>query len=101
MLSGGEKSRLALAKTLITQSNFLLLDEPTNHLDLESITALNNALTNFKGTLLFTTHDHAFAQTVGTRIVELTPKGVIDRFMTFDEYMTDPKLKEMRLKMYA
>jgi len=90
-----------LSKMMMSRSNVLLMDEPTNHLDLESITALNNALTNFKGTLLFTTHDHAFAQTVGTRIIELTPKGVIDRLMTFDEYMTDPKLKEMRLKMYS
>ena len=101
VLSGGEKVRCMLSKMMMSRSNVLLMDEPTNHLDLESITALNNALTNFKGTLLCTTHDHAFAQTVGTRIVELTPKGVIDRFMTFDEYMTDPKLKEMRLKMYT
>jgi len=101
VLSGGEKVRCMLSKMMMSRSNVLLMDEPTNHLDLESITALNNALTNFKGTLLFTTHDHAFAQTVGTRIIELTPKGVIDRFMTFDEYMTDPKLKEMRLKMYT
>ena len=101
VLSGGEKVRCMLSKMMMSRSNVLLMDEPTNHLDLESITALNNALTNFKGTLLFTTHDHAFAQTVGTRIIVLTPKGVIDRFMTFDEYMTDPKLKEMRLKMYA
>jgi ATPase subunit of ABC transporter with duplicated ATPase domains len=101
VLSGGEKVRCMLSKMMMSRSNVLLMYEPTNHLDLESITALNNALTNFKGTLLFTTHDHAFAQTVGTRIIELTPKGVIDRFMTFDEYMTDSKLKEMRLKMYA
>ena len=101
VLSGGEKVRCMLSKMMMSRSNVLLMDEPTNHLDLESITALNNALTNFKGTLLFTTHDHAFAQTVGTRIIELTPKGAIDRFMTFDEYMTDPKLKEIRLKMYA
>ena len=101
VLSGGEKVRCMLSKMMMSRSNVLLMDEPTNHLDLESITALNNALTNFKGTLLFTTHDHAFGQTVGTRIIELTPKGVIDRFMTFDEYMTDPKLKEMRLKMYS
>ena len=91
VLSGGEKVRCMLSKMMMSRSNVLLMDEPTNHLDLESITALNNALTNFKGTLLFTTHDHAFAQTVGTRIIELTPKGVIDRFMTFDEYMTDHK----------
>ena len=101
VLSGGEKVRCMLSKMMMSRSNVLLLDEPTNHLDLESITALNNALTNYKGTLLFTTHDHAFAQTVGNRILELTPKGVIDRFMTFDDYMTDPKVKKQRLAMYS
>ncbi len=100
VLSGGEKVRCMLSKMMMSRSNVIMMDEPTNHLDLESITALNNALTNFKGTLLLTTHDHAFAQTVGNRIIELTPKGVIDRFLTFDEYMTDTKLKEQRLSMY-
>ena len=99
-LSGGQKKRLALATILINKPDLLILDEHTNHLDLESITALNNALTNCKGTLLLTTHDHAFAQTVGNSIIELTPKGVIDRFLTFDEYMTGTKLKEQRLSMY-
>ena len=101
VLSGGEKVRCMLSKMMMSRSNVLLLDEPTNHLDLESITAFNNALKNFKGTVLLTTHDHAFAQTVGNRIIELTPKGIIDRYMTFDEYMTDPKIKEQREKMYA
>jgi len=101
VLSGGEKVRCMLSKMMMSRSNVLLLDEPTNHLDLESITAFNNALKNFKGTVLLTTHDHAFAQTVGNRIIELTPKGIIDRYMTFDEYMTDPKIKAQREKMYA
>lgn len=101
VLSGGEKVRCMLSKMMMSRSNVIMMDEPTNHLDLESITALNNALTNFKGTLLLTTHDHAFAQTVGNRIIELTPKGVIDRFLTFDEYMTDAKLKEQRMSMYT
>lgn len=101
VLSGGEKVRCMLSKMMMSRSNVLLLDEPTNHLDLESITAFNNALKNFKGTVLLTTHDHAFAQTVGNRIIELTPKGVIDRYASFDEYMTDPKIKALREKMYG
>jgi ATPase subunit of ABC transporter with duplicated ATPase domains len=86
---------------MMLRANVLLLDEPTNHLDLESITAFNNSLTNFKGTLLFTTHDHQFAQTVANRIIELTPQGVIDRYMTFDEYFENKKIKELREKMYS
>ena len=101
VLSGGEKVRCMLSKMMMQRANVLILDEPTNHLDLESITAFNNALKNFKGTILFSTSDHAFAQTVGNRILELTPSGVIDRYSTFDEYMTDPKIKELRQKMYA
>jgi ATPase subunit of ABC transporter with duplicated ATPase domains len=101
VLSGGEKVRCMLSRMMMMRANVLMLDEPTNHLDLESITAFNNSLKNFKGTVMFTTHDHEFAQTVGTRVVELTPKGVIDRYMTFDEYMNDPKIKELRDKMYA
>ncbi len=99
VLSGGEKVRCMLSKMMMERANVLLLEEPTNHLDLESITAFNNSLNNFKGTLLCSTSDHAFAQTLGTRIVELTPNGVIDRHTTFDEYMTDPKIKELREKM--
>ncbi|WP_025739456.1 ABC-F family ATP-binding cassette domain-containing protein [Aquimarina pacifica] len=101
VLSGGEKVRCMLSKMMMTRANVLMLDEPTNHLDLESITAFNNSLAKFKGTVLFTTHDHEFAQTVGNRVLELTPNGVIDRYATFDEYMSDPKTKELREKMYA
>ncbi len=101
VLSGGEKMRCMTSRMMMTRANVLMLDEPTNHLDLESITAFNNSLKNFKGTVLLTTHDHEFAQTVGNRILELTPKGVIDRYMTFDEYLDDPKVKELRQSMYA
>ena len=101
VLSGGEKVRCMLSRMMMKRANILLLDEPTNHLDLESIQALNNALVNFKGTVLFTTHDHEFAQTVANRVIELTPNGVIDRHMTFDEYLEDPKVKELRVKMYG
>jgi ATPase subunit of ABC transporter with duplicated ATPase domains len=86
---------------MMIRANVLMLDEPTNHLDLESITAFNNSLNNFKGSILFTTHDHEFAQTVGNRILELTPNGSIDRYMTFDEYLEDEKIKELRQKMYS
>ena len=101
VLSGGEKVRCMLSRMMMMRANVLMLDEPTNHLDLESITAFNNSLKNFKGTVLLTTHDHEFAQTVGNRVVELTPNGVVDRYMTFDEYMNDPKIKEQREKMYT
>ncbi|WP_034924187.1 ABC-F family ATP-binding cassette domain-containing protein [Gillisia sp. CAL575] len=101
VLSGGEKVRCMLSRMMMMRANVLMLDEPTNHLDLESITTFNNSLKNFKGTVLFTTHDHEFAQTVANRVIELTPSGVIDRYMTFDEYMEDKKIKEQRDKMYA
>ena len=100
VLSGGEKVRCMLSRMMMQRANVVLLDEPTNHLDLESITAINNSLVKFKGTVLLTTHDHAFAQSVGNSIVELTPKGVIDRHMSFDEYMSDIKIKALREKMY-
>ncbi|MDV7138656.1 ATP-binding cassette domain-containing protein [Maribacter sp. TH_r10] len=100
VLSGGEKVRCMLSRMMMLRANVLMLDEPTNHLDLESITAFNNSLNNFKGTVLFTTHDHAFAETVADRIIELTPKGNIDRYLTFDEYMSDKTIKEQRNKMY-
>lgn len=100
VLSGGEKVRCMLSRMMMMRANVVMVDEPTNHLDLESITAFNNALKNFKGTVMLTTHDHEFAQTVGNRIIELTPNGVIDRYMTFDEYMSDKKIKEQREKMY-
>ena len=101
VLSGGEKVRCMLSRMMMMRANVLKLDEPTNHLDLESITAFNNSLKKFKGTVLFTTHDHEFAQTVANRVVELTPNGVIDRYTTFDEYMENPKIKELRDKMYS
>lgn len=101
VLSGGEKVRCMLSRMMMLRANVVQLDEPTNHLDLESITAFNNSLKNFKGTVLFTTHDHEFAQTVADRIIELTPKGNIDRYLTFDEYMSDQTIKEQRMKMYA
>jgi len=100
VLSGGEKVRCMLSRMMMMRANVLMLDEPTNHLDLESITAFNNSLKNFKGSVLFTTHDHEFAQTVANRVLEITPNGVIDRYMTFDEYLDDPKIKEQRAKMY-
>ncbi|RXM45709.1 ABC-F family ATP-binding cassette domain-containing protein [Flavobacterium sp. YO12] len=100
VLSGGEKVRCMLSRMMMERANILMLDEPTNHLDLESITAFNNSLKNFKGSVIFTTHDHEFAQTVGNRIVEITPNGVIDRYMTFDEYLDDEKIQEQRKKMY-
>ncbi|MEM6722111.1 MAG: ATP-binding cassette domain-containing protein [Bacteroidota bacterium] len=101
VLSGGEKVRCMLSRMMMVRANVIMLDEPTNHLDLESITAFNNSLKNFKGTVLFTTHDHEFAQTVANRIIELTPTGVIDRYLTFDDYMSDKKIKEQREKMYG
>ena len=101
VLSGGEKVRCMLSRMMMIRANVLMLNEPTNHLDLESITAFNNSLKNFKGTVLFTTHDHEFAETVANRVIELTPNGIIDRYMTFDEYMQNSKIKELRNKMYA
>ena len=101
VLSGGEKVRCMLSRMMMMRANVLMLDEPTNHLDLESITAFNNSLKNFKGSVLFTTHDHEFAQTVANRVLEITPNGVIDRYTTFDEYLEDDKIKELRKKMYT
>lgn len=101
VLSGGEKVRCMLSRMMLMRANVLMLDEPTNHLDLESITAFNNSLKNFKGTVLMTTHDHAFVQSVANRIIEITPNGVIDRYLSFDDYMSDKSIKEQRQKMYA
>ena len=100
VLSGGEKVRCMLSKMMFQRANVLMLDEPTNHLDLESITAFNNALKNFKGAILFTSHDREFVQSVANRIVELTPNGIIDRYMTFEEYMEDDKIKKLREDLY-
>lgn len=101
VLSGGEKVRCMLSRMMMLKGNVLLLDEPTNHLDLESITALNNGIKDFKGTILFTTRDHELANTVADRILELTPNGLIDRETTFDEYMTNERVKALRLEMYG
>lgn len=100
VLSGGEKVRCMLSKIMMTGANVLILDDPTNHLDLESIESLNEALVNFPGVILFTSHDHEFIQTIANRIVEITPKGVIDRMMPFDDYMADDQVKELRKKYY-
>lgn len=100
VLSGGEKMRCMFSRMMLFKANILLLDEPTNHLDLESITALNNSLSNFKGTILLASHDHELLSTVCNRIIELTPKGIIDRYMAYDEYLTDPKVKELKNQYY-
>ncbi|MMZ60940.1 putative ABC transporter ATP-binding protein [compost metagenome] len=100
VLSGGEKVRCMLAKMMLNGANVLIMEEPTNHLDLESITALNNGLIDFDGTLLFTSHDHQFIQTIANRIVEITPNGVIDRVMTYDEYLESDEVKQLRERMY-
>ena len=98
VISGGEKVRCMLSRMMLMGGNVLLLDEPTNHLDLESITALNNGLIDFDGPIIFTSHDHQFVQTIANRIVEITPNGVIDRLMTFDEYLEHPEVKELRAR---
>ena len=100
VFSGGEKVRCMTSRMMLTNANCLLLDEPTNHLDLESITAFNNALKDWNHIALFTTHDHEFSQTIANRIIELTPNGIIDKRMTFDEYINDPAIKEQRDTMY-
>lgn len=94
VLSGGEKVRCMLSKMMLSGANVLILDEPTNHLDLESITALNNGLINFPGTILFTSHDHQFVQTIANRIIEITDEGIIDKQMTYDEYLEDKGIKQ-------
>ncbi|MHA0857889.1 ABC-F family ATP-binding cassette domain-containing protein [Paenibacillus sp. CMAA1364] len=100
VLSGGEKVRCMLAKMMLNGANVLIFDEPTNHLDLESITALNNGLTDFDGTILFTSHDHQFIQTIANRIIEITPTGIIDRTMSYDEYLESDEVKALREQMY-
>ncbi|TAH38351.1 MAG: ATP-binding cassette domain-containing protein [Bacteroidetes bacterium] len=101
VLSGGEKVRCMVSRMMLTQANCLILDEPTNHLDLESITAFNNALKDWKNIALFTSHDHAFMESVANRVIELTPGGVIDKRMTFDEYISDESIQELRERMYS
>ncbi|MNI07769.1 putative ABC transporter ATP-binding protein [compost metagenome] len=100
VLSGGEKVRCMLAKMMLNGANVLLFDEPTNHLDLESITALNNGLIDFDGTILFTSHDHQFIQTIANRIIEITPNGIIDRVMSYDEYLESEEVQNLRKSMY-
>lgn len=101
VLSGGEKVRCMISRMMLQDPNVLVLDEPTNHLDLESIQSFNESMINYKGIVLFTTHDHTFMQSVANRIIELTPKGIIDRLMTFDEYLADERVKTLRAEMYA
>jgi ATPase subunit of ABC transporter with duplicated ATPase domains len=101
VLSGGEKVRCMTSRMMLAEGNLLMLDEPTNHLDLESITAFNNSLIDFKGTVLFTSHDHEFTQTVANRIVELTPNGCIDKLMTYDEYLESDKVAGQKSDLYA
>ncbi|MEY3678905.1 MAG: hypothetical protein RI924_1046 [Bacteroidota bacterium] len=101
VLSGGEKMRCMFSRMMLQQANVLLFDEPTNHLDLESITALNNGMVDYRGTMLFTSRDHELTQTVANRVIELTPKGIIDKLMTYDEYIHSDAVKELRKAMYA
>lgn len=100
VLSGGEKVRCMLARMMLSGANVLLLDEPTNHLDLESITSLNNGLINYEGTMLFVSHDHQFIQTIANRIIEITPGGVLDRRMTYDEYLENADVKKQLAALY-
>jgi ATPase subunit of ABC transporter with duplicated ATPase domains len=100
VLSGGERVRCMLSRLMISGANVLILDEPTNHLDLESISALNTGLMDFPETVLFSSHDHQFVSTIATRVVEITPAGVIDRVMNFDEYMADPRIRSLRDSLY-
>src|SRR5690606_16605684 len=101
VLSGGEKVRCMLSKLMLQSANVLILDEPTNHLDLESITALNNGLKDFKGTVLFSSHDYEFVNTLANRVVEITPKGFIDKPVTYEEYLKSEKIKAQREIMYV
>ena len=101
VLSGGEKVRCMLSKMILAKGNLILMDEPTNHLDLESITALNNAMAEYRGSLLFTSHDHELVNTVANRIIEITPAGTIDKMMSYDEYLKDDKVISLREEMYA
>lgn len=101
VLSGGEKVRCMLSRMMIAKANLLMMDEPTNHLDLESITALNNGMNDFPGIILFTSHDHELVQTVANRVIELTPNGVIDKLMPYDEYLVSEKILQQKEEMYA
>jgi ATPase subunit of ABC transporter with duplicated ATPase domains len=100
VLSGGEKVRCMLSRMMLMSANCLVLDEPTNHLDLESIESINNSLKDFKGVVLFTSHDHELMQTVANRIIEITPNGIIDKMATYDDYISDADVKQQREKKY-
>jgi ATPase subunit of ABC transporter with duplicated ATPase domains len=100
VLSGGEKVRCMLSRMMLAKANFLMMDEPTNHLDLESITALNNGMSDFQGTIMFTSHDHELVSTIANRIIEITPTGIIDKMMPYDAYLTDPKITSLQEEMY-
>lgn len=100
VLSGGEKVRCMLSKVMFAKANLIMMDEPTNHLDLESITALNNGMTAFEGSLIFTSHDHELVQTVANRVIEITPNGLIDKMMPYDAYLADEKITQQQLEMY-
>jgi ATPase subunit of ABC transporter with duplicated ATPase domains len=101
VLSGGEKVRCMLARMMLSGANFLIFDEPTNHLDLESITALNDGVADFKGTAIFTSHDHQFVQTIANRIIELGPVGMLDKLMSYDEFLHDERIKQQRKELYG
>jgi ATPase subunit of ABC transporter with duplicated ATPase domains len=101
VLSGGEKVRCMLSRMMLAKANLLMMDEPTNHLDLESITALNNSMKEFKGIVLFTSHDHQLVNTVANRVIELTPKGIIDKMMSYDDYIKDSKIIQLKEELYV
>jgi ATPase subunit of ABC transporter with duplicated ATPase domains len=101
VLSGGEKVRCMISRMMLQNPNLLVMDEPTNHLDLESITAFNNAIIDFNGTVLMSSYDHAFVQSSANRIIEFTPSGTIDRRMPYDDYLASAEIKDLREKMYA
>jgi ATPase subunit of ABC transporter with duplicated ATPase domains len=101
VLSGGEKVRCMISRLMLANPNMLMLDEPLNHLDLESITAFNNSLKDYKGTALFTSHDHQFVETIANRIIEIGPNGVVDKRTDYDTYIEDAELKERRKELYS
>ena len=101
VLSGGEKVRCMLSRMMLAKANLLMMDEPTNHLDLESITALNNSMKEFKGVVLFTSHDHQLVNTVANRVIELTPNGIIDKMMSYDDYIKDSKIIQLKEDLYV
>ena len=101
VLSGGEKVRCMLSRMMLAKGNLLLMDEPTNHLDLESIQALNQGMLEFKGTMLFTSHDHELVSSVANRVIEITPNGIIDKMMPYDDYLKDEKILQLQEEYYA